>query len=51
MQTSYAYVTCKRSRYVDPLAIFEARHNGPNKWKDDNDASKKYQTPNEIVKE
>ena len=49
MQTSYAYVTFKR--YVDPLAIFEARHNGPNKWKDDNDAFKKYQTPNEIVKE
>ena len=35
MQTSDAYVLGRRIKYLDPLAICEAKHNGPNMWKED----------------
>ena len=51
MQTSDAYVLGRRFKYLDPLAIFEARYNGPNTWKKDHDAFKNCETPGQIAKE
>ena len=51
MQTSDFYVTGKRSRYLDPLAICEAKHNGPHRWKNNHVVFKNCETPKEIAKE
>ena len=50
-QTSDAYVVGKRDKYLDPLAICEASHNGPNTWKNNHDAFKECQSPKEIAEE
>ena len=39
------------SRYLDPLAICEAKHHGPNTWKNDHDLFKNCKTPAQIAKE
>ena len=51
MQTSDAYVLGRRIKYLDPLAICEAKHNGPNTWKEDHDLFKNCKTPAQIEKE
>ena len=51
MQTSDAYILGRRIKYLDPLAICEAKHNGPNTWKENHDIFKNCQTPAEIAKE
>ena len=51
MQTSDAYILGRRFKYLDPLAICEAKHHGPNTWKDDHDLFKNYKTPAQIAKE
>ena len=51
MQTSDVYVVGERTKYLDPLAICKARHNGPNTWKNDHDVFKQCQTPKEIAAE
>ncbi|KAG2598066.1 hypothetical protein PVAP13_5KG350714 [Panicum virgatum] len=42
MQTSDAYILGRRIKYLDPLAICEAKHHGPNMWKEDHDLFKNY---------
>jgi len=51
MQTSDAYVLGRRIKYLDPLAICEAKHSGPNTWKEDHDLFKNCKTPAQIAKE
>ena len=51
MQTSDAYILGRRIKYLDPLAICEANHHGPNMWKEDYDLFKNCKTPAQIEKE
>ena len=51
MQTSDAYILGRRIKYLDPLAICEAKHNGPNTWKEDHDLFKNCKMPAQIAKE
>ena len=51
MQTSDAYVLGRRIKYLDPLAICEAKHSGPNTWKEDHDLFKNCKMPAQIAKE
>ena len=51
MQTSDAYVLGRRIKYLDPLAICEAKHSGPNTWKEDHDLFKNCKTHAQIAKE
>ena len=51
MQTSDVYVVGERTKYLDPLAICEARHKVPNMWENDYDVFKHCETPKEIARE
>ena len=51
MQTSDAYILGRRIKYLDPLAICEAKHHGPNMWKEDHDLFKNCKMPALIEKE
>ena len=51
MQTRDAYVLGRRIKYLDPQAICESKHNGPNTWKENHDIFKNCQAPAEIAKE
>jgi len=50
-ETSDAYILGRRIKYLDPLAICEAKHHGPNTWKEDHDLFKNCKTPAQIAKE
>ena len=51
MQTSDAYILGRRIKYLDPLAICEAKHHGPNTWKEDHGLFKNCETSAQIAKE
>ena len=51
MQTSDAFIIGERIKFLDPLAICEARHNGPNMWEKNHDVFKHCETAKEIAQE
>ena len=51
MQTSDAYVLGRRIKYLDPLAICKAKHNGTSTWEKDHDLFQNCKMPAQIAKE
>ena len=51
MPTSDAFVLGRRIKYLDPLAICEAKHNGPNTRKEDHDLFQNCKMHAQIAKE
>ena len=37
IQINDAIIVNKKIRYLDPLVIWEVRHTGPSKWKENNE--------------